>query len=254
MAHALRAIDHGIVLCDESGEMAFRNAQAEVFLGARYGDAVVESSIEELATRALAGHDATRTLELFGPPRRTLVLSADPLDDGHRSIGALVVIEDVTERRRIDAVRRDFVANISHELKTPVGGLGLLAETIADEDDLDGRPPPRAAHAPRGDPRQPHHRRPARAVAASRPTRRPSSEPVAVHLVLAEAVERAASAAEHRGIDLDLQEPSHRLAVRGDRRQLVSAVYNLLDNAIKYSEPGSAVRVRASVHDGRRPA
>src|SRR3546814_16479671 len=107
MALARRAMDHGIVLFDESGEVAFRNAQAKVFLGARYGDAVVESSIDELATRALEGHDSSRTLELFGPPRRTLVLSADPLDDGHRRIGALVVIEDITERRRVDALRRE---------------------------------------------------------------------------------------------------------------------------------------------------
>ena len=49
--------------------------------------------------------------------------------------GAFLVVEDISERHRLDAVRRDFVANISHELKTPVGALGLLAETLADEDD-----------------------------------------------------------------------------------------------------------------------
>lgn len=249
MSLALRAIDHGIVLFDETGEMTFRNAQAKVFLGARYGDAVVESSIDELATRALEGHDSTRTLELFGPPRRTLVLSADPLDDGHRSIGALVVIEDITERRRVDAVRRDFVANISHELKTPVGGLGVLAEAIIDEDDL-------------AVVRRLALRMNQEAMRASRTIddllelsrieagEAAIQEPVAVHLVLAEAVERAASAAEHRGIVLDLQEPSHRLGVRGDRRQLASAVFNLLDNAIKYSEPGSSVHVQARAEDG----
>ncbi|MFP5321463.1 MAG: sensor histidine kinase, partial [Acidimicrobiia bacterium] len=70
-------------------------------------------------------------------------------------------------------------------------------------------------------------------------------DPVPVHLVLAEAVERAANAAEHRGITLDLREPPHGLEVRGDRRQLASAVFNLLDNAIKYSQPGSTVRVGA---------
>ena len=246
MSLALRAIDQGIVLFDESGQVAFRNAQAGVFLGARYGDAVVESSIDELAERALQGHDSTRTLELFGPPRRTLVLSADPLDDGHRSIGALVVIEDITERRRVDAVRRDFVANISHELKTPVGGLGVLAEAIVDEEDLTTirRLAQRMNHE---------------AMRASRTiddllelSRIEAGEaavqdPVAVHLVLAEAVDRAAGPAEHRGIRLDLHEPPHDLQVRGDRRQLASAVYNLLDNAIKYSEPGSAVQVRAVV-------
>ena len=249
MSHALRAIDHGIVLFDESGEMAFRNAQAKIFLGARYGDAVVESSIDELATRALEGHDSVRTLELFGPPRRTLVLTADPLDDGHRSIGALVMIEDITERRRVDAVRRDFVANISHELKTPVGGLSVLAETIVDEEDLTviRRLAQRMHHEAMRASRTIDDLLELSRIEAGEAAVR---EPVSVHLVLAEAVERAANAAEHRGIGLDLQEPSHRMQVRGDRRQLASAVFNLLDNAIKYSEPGSTVQVRAETDEG----
>jgi two-component system, OmpR family, sensor histidine kinase SenX3 len=249
MSHALRAIDHGIVLFDEAGEIAFRNAQAKIFLGARYGDAVVESSIDELATRALEGHDSVRTLELFGPPRRTLVLTADPLDDGHRSIGALVMIEDITERRRVDAVRRDFVANISHELKTPVGGLSVLAETIVDEEDLSviRRLAQRMHHEAMRASRTIDDLLELSRIEAGEAAVR---EPVSVHLVLAEAVERAANAAEHRGIGLDLQEPSHRMQVRGDRRQLASAVFNLLDNAIKYSEPGSTVQVRAEADDG----
>jgi two-component system, OmpR family, sensor histidine kinase SenX3 len=73
-------------------------------------------------------------------------------------------------------------------------------------------------------------------------------DPVPVHLVLAEAVERAAGSAERGGIALDLREPPHRLTVMGDRRQLTSAVHNLLDNAIKYSPPGSTVRVSAEPH------
>ncbi|HEU5082527.1 MAG TPA: ATP-binding protein [Acidimicrobiales bacterium] len=248
MANALAAIEHGVVLFDERGEVVFRNPQAARFLGARHGDALVEPAIEELAARAAAGQATTQTLELFGPPRRTLVLHAGSLDDGRRSIGALVVIEDVTERRRIDAVRRDFVANISHELKTPVGGLSVLAETIVEEDDLT---------VIRRLAQRMHHE----AMRASRTiddllelSRIEASEAaglelVPVHLVLAEATERASAAAERRGIRLDLREPPHRLEVRGDRRQLASAVYNLLENAIKYSEPGSSVTVAARSDD-----
>ncbi len=250
MAHALSAIGDGIVLFDDNGEIVFRNRSAGSFLDARHGEAMVESNIEELASGALAGAQGSKSLELFGPPRRTLVLSADPLDDGHKSIGALVVVEDVTERERIDAVRRDFVANISHELKTPVGGIGVLAETILDEEDID---------VMRRLAQRMHHE----AMRASRTIddllelsrieagEASTGDPVPVHLVLAEAVERASTAAEQRGITLDLTEPSHRLAVRGDRRQLVSAIFNLLDNAIKYSAPGSAVTVGATT-DGEQ--
>jgi two-component system, OmpR family, sensor histidine kinase SenX3 len=240
MAHALSAIEDGVVLFGEDGAILSRNRSAEIFLGARHGEAVVESTIEELADAALRGQAGSRTLELFGPPRRTLVLRADPLDDGFKSIGALVVVEDVTERERIDAIRRDFVANISHELKTPVGGIGVLAETILDEEDPE---------IMRRLGRRMHNE----AMRASRTIddllelsrieagEDSVGEPVPVHLVLAESAERAATAAEQHGITLDLVEPPHHLAVRGDRRQLVSAVSNLVDNAIKYSPAGSTV-------------
>ncbi len=245
MAHALTVIDSGIVLLDETGRRVFRNANAEVFLGARHGEALVESAIEELAAEALAGESATQTLELFGPPRRTLVLTADPLDDGYRGIGALVVIDDITERRRVDAVRRDFVANISHELKTPVGGLGVLAETIVDEDDLAivKRLATRMHHEAMRASRTIDDLLELSRIEAGEATMR---DPIPVHLVLAEAVERAINAAEQRGVSIELEEPSRRLELLGDRRQLVSAVFNLLDNAVKYSHAGSTVKVSAA--------
>src|SRR5690606_38980943 len=68
---------------------------------------------------------------------------------------------------------------------------------------------------------------------------------VPVHLLVAEAVDRVRGAAEGRHISLEVAEVSPRLAVVGDRRQLVSAAYNLLDNAVKYSESGSAVNLSA---------
>lgn len=244
MAHALSAIDDGIVLIDDAGEVAFSNEAAKVYLSARHSDAIVQSSIEELSTLALEGQDGTRTLEMFGPPRRTLILKSSPLDDGHRSIGALVVIEDVTERQRIDAVRRDFVANISHELKTPVGGIGVLAETLVGEDDpeLVQRLANRMHHEAMRASRTIDDLLELSRIEAGEASMR---DLVPVHLVLAEAVERATTAAEQKGIALNLREPSHRVEIVGDRRQLVSAVFNLLDNAIKYSSSGSAVTISA---------
>ena len=114
------------------------------YLTARHGDALVEEAIAELSAQAVRGVAGsaldepavpTRSVDLFGPPRRTLVLRAVSLQSGDDRLGVLVVIDDVTDRRRLEAVRRDFVANISHELKTPVGALGLLAETLLAEDD-----------------------------------------------------------------------------------------------------------------------
>ncbi len=243
-ARGLAAMSSGVILYDEDGQVAYCNDPAAGFIDARHGEALVEEAIDELRDGALAGDEGGRTLELFGPPRRTLVVSASPLDDGRRSIGALIVVDDVTERRRLDAVRRDFVANISHELKTPVGGLGLLAETIVSEDDpavvdrLAQRMHDEAFRVSRiiDD-----------LLELSRIEAGESrlGDPVSVGLVIAEAAERLRSSADRRNITLDVTEPPRRLTVIGDRRQLTSAIANLLDNAIKYSEDGSSVEVRA---------
>jgi two-component system sensor histidine kinase SenX3 len=242
LQRAVEAIPQGVVLCDEGGAVVFRNGTATSFLSARHSEALVAAAIEELLAAALEGQVARRTLDLFGPPRRTLVIGSYPLDDDRRTVGGLVVIDDVTERRRLEAVRRDFVANISHELKTPVGALGLLAETLLDEGD--------PAVARRLAERMLHEAlRVGRTIDDLLELSRIEAEEahprelVAVHLVVAEAVERARSAAEQRGTPVEVREPDHAVAVMGDRRQLVSAIYNLLDNATKYSDPGSPVEV-----------
>ena len=98
----------------------------------------MEAAIDELLGAApLRGRrrDRRRASTSSARPAARSCSRGCPLDDDRRTVGGLVVIDDVTERRRLEAVRRDFVANISHELKTPVGALGLLAETLLDEDD-----------------------------------------------------------------------------------------------------------------------
>jgi two-component system sensor histidine kinase SenX3 len=243
LQRAIEAIPQGVVMADESGEIVYRNHTAAEFLEARHSEALVAAAIEELLDAGLEGVADRRTLDLFGPPRRALVIASYPLEDDRRTVGALVVIDDVTERRRLEAVRRDFVANISHELKTPVGALGLLAETLLDEEEpaVARRLAERMLHEALRVGRTIDDLLELSRIEAEEPHPR---EAVPVHLVVAEAVERARSAAEQRGIPIEVREPDHSMTVVGDRRQLVSAVYNLLDNATKYSEPGSPVEVR----------
>lgn len=252
LTSALYAIPQGVVLFDADGTIAFRNRVAAGYLTARHGEALVEEAISELAdeVRASGGVGSpSRTVELFGPPRRTLELEAMGLEQGPDELGALVVIDDVTERRRLEAVRRDFVANISHELKTPVGALGLLAETLLAEDDpevarrLAQRMLTEAFRVGRTiDDLLELSRIEVDEVAAR--------EEVAVRRLIGEAVDRVRGAAEQRDIQIEVDQPSARLQVTGDRRQLVSATYNLLENAVKYSDPGSSVQVWART-DGR---
>lgn len=245
LVRALNAIPQGVVISDERGRTVFENDIGAGYSRARHGDALVSAAVTELLATAAAGSAASRTLELYGPPRRTLVVDVYPLPTGSGAAmsGALAVIDDVSERRRLDLVRRDFVANISHELKTPVGALALLAETLLNAED----PVDRARLTQRM--LDEAHRvgntiddlLSLSRVEADQGT---EWEPVSVAAVIAEAAARAASAAEQGDITIEAP-PGAPLSVRGDARQLVSALFNLLDNAVKYSDPGSSVIIDA---------
>lgn len=246
---ALAAVPEGILVADENGRVVFRNEPAKEFERARHGEALVEAAIDELVQRAVVGRPGQRTLELFGPPKRTVVIAATPLSDGRQLLGAMAVVEDVTERRRLEEVRRDFVANLSHELKTPVGALSLLAETMLVEDDLGvaRRLADRMlVEASRVD------RTIEDLLVLSRIEGEGSSrrELVAVGDLLDEAADRIRPAAESRGITLQRSAPPADAVAVGDRGQLVSALSNLVDNAVKYSDEDSVVRLHAQ-RDGQ---
>jgi two-component system, OmpR family, sensor histidine kinase SenX3 len=244
LSHALDAIPQGVVVVDGEGRQVFANESGSTYSTARHGDALVEAATTDLIRRALQGETCVDTVQLFGPPRRTLVITAVPLDQRDAGPGAVAVIDDVTERRRLEAVRRDFVANISHELKTPVGALALLAETLAGEED--------AAVASRLAERiyvEAH--RVGRTIddllelSRIEAEENPHRDLVPVADILDGAVDRMRPAADHKHIRLQVGDTSRHLMVHGDRRQLVSAVFNLLENAVKYSDEGSTVLIRA---------
>jgi two-component system sensor histidine kinase SenX3 len=244
LQHALDSLPQAVLIIDAAGTVVERNATAEAFVSARHSDALVEAAVAELVDRALRGEPASRTIDLFGPPRRVLVVTTTPLDS-EAGRAAVAVVEDVTERRQLEAVRTDFVANISHELKTPVGAIGLLAETLQAEDD----PVVSARLAGRI---QSESLRVGRTIEDLLELSRielgqvSALEPVALEDIIEEAVQRIRPAAEQAGIALVADEVAGDVVVSADRRQLTSALSTLLDNAVKYSDPGSTVDVSAS--------
>ena len=243
LTQAMSAVPEGVVVCDVDGTIRHRNDAAQEFAGARHGEALAELEMTELLVTALRDGPAEKTLELYGPPRRALLIRALPLVHGDETIGAVAIVEDVSERRRLESVRRDFVANVSHELKSPVGALGILAETMQGEED------PVVSHR-LAERMQMEAFRVARIIddlldlSRIESEEAPIREPIPVHVVIAQAVERVRQVAEHRGIVIDVSEAPRRVSVIGDRRQLVSAIHNLLENAVKYSDDRSTVEVR----------
>jgi two-component system sensor histidine kinase SenX3 len=181
-------------------------------------------------------------------PRRALSVGAraQPLDDGEVAL----VVDDLTEAKRVESVRRDFVANVGHEIKTPVGALQLLAEAA-----LDAHDDPEAVQRFVG--RMQHEtQRLSRLVQELLDLSRlqggeplPTLNEISVDAILDEAVDRARLLAEARGIEI-VRGGDVGLTVRGDESQLVTAVANLLDNAVAYSNDGTRVVLGVHLREG----
>jgi two-component system sensor histidine kinase SenX3 len=251
----LAALDEStdaVVVVDRIGREVVRNAVAHRFAVSRTGEMLSEDALTELLQEALAGHSSGRELQLYGPPRQVLQLRAFPLRHDNEVVGAVGFTRDISESRRIESMRRDFVANVSHELKTPIGALGLLAETIAATDDPEvvRRLADRIIR---------ESDRLSRIVddlldlSTIEAQEAPIREPWPVAKLIAEAADYVGAAAAAAGVPVEVMPVPAEVQVSCDERQLQSAVVNLLDNAIKYSSPGAPVEVDARV-DGDRVA
>jgi two-component system sensor histidine kinase SenX3 len=245
LVQGLHAVPDAVVIVDRDGAELFRNRAATRFADPRHADAVAAQLLDRLIARALEGETCTRELPLFGPPREVLLVTAGPIVSDGVMVGATARVEDVTELRRVESVRRDFVANVSHELKTPIGALTLLAETIAAADD------PESA---RGlfDQMVREADRLARIVddlldlSLIEAQQSPTRERMPLRVLLDEAVERVRAIALAKGIPIFYEPPTDDIVIACDPTQLVSAFTNLLDNAVKYSDERSSVEVGAT--------
>ncbi len=163
---------------------------------------------------------------------------------------------DVTESHRLARVRRDFVANVSHELKTPIGALQLLSEALLDAVNGDETDSEDIAASRRFAERIHHEsHRMGRLVNELLELTRlqgaeplPTPEPVALDWVIAEVVDRTRTAASAKRIEVEYEGPKGAV-VYGSDSQIATAVTNLVDNAIAYSGEGTAVRVAARRDD-----
>ncbi|HEX5097765.1 MAG TPA: ATP-binding protein [Acidimicrobiia bacterium] len=241
---ALDQSSDGIVVVDRIGREILRNAAARTFHGARHGDVLAEDAMQELFERALLGQVGERELQLYGPPRQVLHLRSFPLYASGEIVGAVTFSRDVSEARRVESVRRDFVANVSHELKTPIGALGLLAETMAASDDpvVMQRLGERVSREADRLARIVDDLLDLSLIEAQEHTIR---EPVPASALVGEAVDRMRAVAETAGVPLQVEPEPPEVLVSCDHRQLRSALVNLLENAIKYSEPGQTVEIGA---------
>ena len=248
MQRVVDSSHNGVAVLNEWGDVVLHNPRA-VVLG------VVRNNQPDPRVRAAA--------ELVRQQGRTLEVDLSPLESHGRGPAAVrgevrplaedftvVDAADESEAVRLEATRRDFVANVSHELKTPVGALALLAEAVLDAADEPAEVRRFSAKIVREATRL--GTLVSELIALSRlqgAERLPELAPVDVDEVVAEALGRSALVAESTGIDITTDGPSD-LVVDGDRTLLVTALSNLIDNAVAYSSPGSPVSISRRHTDG----
>ncbi len=254
IACAARALPMGIVVIGADGTELMRNDEAALILGPAEGnrehrsdgEVMAGGTLRRLLERGASGQRGRETLEIVGPPRRSFVVLAEPIGEPVNGKFAVVgTVTDVSEQRRTDAMRQDFITNVSHELRTPVGAVAVLAETLSEESDpaivarLTARLESEA------------HRLSAMVddllALGTVESGGAGEDLLPVPELIDEAIERARVSAETRRVPIVIDDVGRGLAVHGDRRQLVTALHNLLENALKYSDKDTPVRVGASV-------
>jgi two-component system phosphate regulon sensor histidine kinase PhoR len=255
----LDALDDGVLLLDGAGRLLVANPAARSWFGLpddlRPGlpaqRVLGVTQISVLAERAAETRaPVVGTFTLIFPEPRTLAMRAFPLADRGPTGRIVVTLTDITQRRRLEVLRRDFVANASHELKTPVAAVRALAETLltALPDDPEagrrfaeriGREAERLDLLARD------------LLDLSRVERGTLDvEPVDLVGLAKEVVGGYGELAEERRIRLQA-ELQPQVSIRGDRAQLGLLLSNLLDNALRYTPAKGTVCVRLDATESR---
>jgi two-component system sensor histidine kinase SenX3 len=248
LLNALNQLD-GASLILAPGEIAiFANHEAEQLGVLKDGRIQSEELLASVRVVRRTNMKQTGTIEIargpIGEGKREITVNVIPLSEDNL---VLVLLRDESEAQRVHEVRRDFVANISHELKTPIGALSLLSEAVLGAKD-DSEAVTKFASRMQ--------------IEAKRLTdlvqeiiqlsRVQDSDPLqeaqslSINELLKEALDQCRTTAESRRIALNYSETAD-AKVLGDRDQLTMAVHNLIENAINYSPPDTQVSILTSI-------
>ena len=258
MLAALDSSADAVIALDDRDVIAFANPAAEHLLrrplpglvGNPFVWAIADAEVVEALRSSREKRESQRLL-VERPTGRHLEVVLTPIVDGG-DWASLVVFHDVTNVRRVEQVRRDFVANVSHELRTPLAALKSVIETLqagAIED-----PVATEEFLARGD--EEIDRLVLMVEELLELSRIESGEmPLALQEVpagdiLAAAVDRMKPKAERHGLSLTLDAPVSLPNINADRNLLERAIVNLIDNAVKFTPTGGDIHVSARARDG----
>lgn len=249
----LASLQDAVLVVDAEGRLRFLNAAAlrlfdlriEEVLGANLIEALPSFGLDSAMREALRdGQSSEQELQLYSPKLREVFLRVAPVFSGASArTGAVAIVQDLTELRRLERVRRDFVSNASHELRTPIATVRALAETL---ESADGDPKASERFLP---PLISEAERLSRLVSDLLDLARAEDAPtspfsfIPLRPIASNAVERLRDKAARRQISIVWNAEGHAPQVEGDAASLEQVVFNLLDNALSYTPEGGRVNV-----------
>jgi two-component system phosphate regulon sensor histidine kinase PhoR len=252
----LTSLVEGLVALDHQGRVLFLNPAAEKLFGVQsaevknrpFLEVLRHSPLNEILTRCLAEkRPVEKEVLIHAPSERVLSIHALPVDYGSGLVGVLASLHDLTELRKLENLRREFVANVSHELKTPLTSIKGYIETLLDgalEDPKHSRGFLQTIHQ--------HAEHLGRLIddildLSAIEDHRVKYDFQAVSI--AEVVDRIAKGlapmAASQGVKVSLDLKANLPQVRADREKLAQIFMNLIDNAIKFNKKGGQVRISA---------
>lgn len=254
MEDVLASLQDAVLVVDDEARLRFLNSAAlrlfdlriEEVLGANLIEALPSFGLDSSMRAALReGKSSEQELQLYSPRLREVFLRVAPVFSGAGArTGAVAIVQDLTELRRLERVRRDFVSNASHELRTPIATVRALAETL---ENAGGDPDAHARFLP---PLVAEAERLSRLVSdlldLARAEDAPTSPFSATGLrpIVSNAVERLRDKAARRDIALEWNSDGDNPTIEGDAAALEQVAFNLLDNALSYTPSGGRVALQ----------
>jgi two-component system, OmpR family, phosphate regulon sensor histidine kinase PhoR len=256
-AYLLDLVGAGIIRLDSELRVAAANQAAHVFLDRAQGELVGLSAIEALGDHRIESL-ARRAHEIGwangevsrASAQQTLIVRArrSPIE------GIWLVMEDVSELRRLQRIRAEFIDNLSHELRTPLTTVRLLTETLARDLDRTDLPPRIRDGIVKIDVETGHLVQMVNELLDLSKIEQGSAPlhlaQVDVAELIRSSLERLGLFAERQGVRLEADIEGELPPLRGDEDRLGQLLINLLHNAVKFSEPGGPIIVRARRQDG----
>ena len=246
----------GIIVVNSKGDIVLINDTLRNLLqvkgnptGKKPLEVIRNIEIQEIADDTLSSNKGVtaREIQLLMPEERTLLVHATPVTRGDGPDGAVLVFHDITELRKLEKMRKDFVANVSHELRTPVSNIKGYAETLLDgalKDEKNAEEFVKIIYS--DSERLSNLINDLLDLSKIESGKLPmAKKPCSIRAIAKTVIAQLRKQAEDKSVSVTIDIPNNINNVLSDEKRILQALFNLIDNAIKYTPGGGSVKVRA---------